>query len=165
MADMRLLEADHQRTKLRQTEPLRDLAPQHATLAELPGIPLEDSDRLYVPARPAFVQVLGSVNIESALLWQARRDVGDYLRQAGLAKFADKDAIFVIRADGTIADGESSGFGGIRSIEIQPGDTIVVPELPDKATGYDRTMRTLKDIAVIFQGFGIGIAALKAVGL
>jgi hypothetical protein len=141
------------------------LVPQHDALAELPGIPLEDADRLYVPARPAFVQLFGSVNIESALLWQRGRVASDYLHQAGIGRFADKGAIFVIRADGSVSDGESSVFGGIGSLEIQPGDTIVVPELPDKATGYDRTMRTLKDIAVIFQGFGIGVAALKAVGL
>jgi protein involved in polysaccharide export with SLBB domain len=141
------------------------LEPRHASLAELPGIPLEDADRIFIPPRPAFIQVLGSVNIESALLWQKDRDVGHYLRQAGLAQFADKGAIFVIRADGSVADAESSGFGGIKGMEVQPGDTIVVPEVPDKATGYDRAMRTLKDIAVIFQGFGIGVAALKAVGL
>ncbi len=141
------------------------LTPEGATLAGLPGIPLEDADNLYVPPRPAFIQVLGAVNVEAALIWRKDHTVGDYLQQAGLARFADKDAIFVIRADGGVSDGDSRRWGGVSSLPVQPGDTIVVPETEDKATTYDRVIRSLKDIAIIFQGFGVGAAAFKVLGL
>jgi hypothetical protein len=53
------------------------------------------------------------------------------------------------------------GLGGIRSVKVQPGDTVVVPERADRETFYTAFIRGAKDITAIFYQFGIGAAALK----
>ena len=47
MADMRFLKTNHQRTKLRETEPLRHLAPQYAPLglSTHPALAGNDKDK------------------------------------------------------------------------------------------------------------------------
>ncbi|HUF81705.1 MAG TPA: hypothetical protein VMN03_11255, partial [Burkholderiales bacterium] len=57
--------------------------PPEPSLADLPEIPLEDGDRVYVPQRPAMVTVFGSVYNESAFIHKPDKTVSDYLAQAG----------------------------------------------------------------------------------
>jgi hypothetical protein len=53
-----------------------------------------------------------------------------YLSQAGgPTQLANKRAIFVVRADGSVIGGKESLWGGSSlSTALQPGDTVVVPE-------------------------------------
>src|SRR5690606_22139365 len=77
------------------------LSPDTAVLDKLPGLRLENHDRLVVPPKPDFVYVLGAVNTESALIHESGRSVSHYLDQSGLTGGADLDEIFVMRADGS----------------------------------------------------------------
>ncbi|WP_162911005.1 polysaccharide biosynthesis/export family protein [Azohydromonas sediminis] len=133
----------------------------------LPDIPLEDGDRIVVPARPSFVQVVGSVYNDNAFIWREGQRVRDYLKSAGLTEGADEDAVFVLRADGSItADRQRRGwlFGGgngVLDLALQPGDTIVVPEKVNRETRYTAFMRGLKDWTQIIYQLGLGAAAIK----
>jgi protein involved in polysaccharide export with SLBB domain len=133
---------------------------------KLPPITLEDGDRIVIPARPSFVQAVGSVHNDNALVWRDGRRVSDYLKAAGVSEGAEIRSTFVLRADGSIVAPEPGrGFFSrgdrVLDLELQPGDTIVVPERVDRETRYTAFMRGLKDwTQVIFQ-LGLGAAAIK----
>jgi protein involved in polysaccharide export with SLBB domain len=132
----------------------------------LPPIALEDGDRIVVPARPSFVQAVGSVYNDNALIWREGRRVREYLKTAGVTESADVDATFVLRADGSIVAREVGGgffsWGDrVLDLVLQPGDTIVVPEKIDRETRYTAFMRGLKDWTQVIYQLGLGAAAIK----
>jgi hypothetical protein len=129
----------------------------------LPPLTLEDGDRIVVPARPAFVSVVGAVYNENSLLWRADKNVDGYLQTAGLTDGADVDNVFVLRADGSIASKRVGawGRGGVGGLRLAAGDTIVVPEKVDRETKYAAFMRGLKDWTQVVYQLGLGAAAIK----
>ncbi|MGH9830552.1 MAG: SLBB domain-containing protein, partial [Blastocatellia bacterium] len=88
-------------------------------------------DVLMIPKRPGYVVVEGQVYSPSAVSYRTGRSARWYLSQAGgPTNLANKKAIFVIRADGTVlgAKGSSWWQGGGLSESLAPGDMVVVPE-------------------------------------
>lgn len=138
-----------------------DVSASEPSLAQFPGLRMENGDRLIVPSRPDFVQVYGAVNTEAALVWQAGRTVGDVLDLSGLGKDADKDAMFVLRANGTVLSNAGRWFSSVSSSESLPGDIVVVPEKTDKESTWTAFTRGLKDYSQIFVNLGLGAAAIK----
>ncbi len=159
------LEAQQQLVaKLRQTPVtgriVLELETDARSWEELPDLALEDGDRLFVPTRPGFVLVQGSVYSQNAYIHRNSKRLGDYIAQAGGAtRSADEADTFVIRADGSVMNKRNLGvFGGLRGIDIMPGDTIVVPEDFNKISW----MRELKDWSQIIYQFALGAAAFKS---
>lgn len=136
-----------------------DLPGLETQVKNLPDLPLQDGDSIYIPRRPGTVDVLGSVFQQNAFVFRPQRTVSDYISQAGgVTVTADKSEMYVIRADGTAKSGQSAGwFSGIGSITLNPGDTVVVPEKIDRST----FMQSLKEWTSIFYQFGLGAAGLK----
>lgn len=135
-------------------------------LATLPPLPLEDGDRIVVPAVPGYVAAFGSVNNENVFIYKPGKTVADVIKTAGLTEDADPDHAFVLRADGTIlAKRDRSGLFGSRfeSTELMPGDTLVVPAQVDRESRYNFITRALKDWTQIFSNFGLGVAAIKTI--
>jgi protein involved in polysaccharide export with SLBB domain len=135
--------------------------------SELPALALEDGDRLFVPPKPTTVGVFGSVFNSGSYLHRDSRTVGDFLRLAGgPTRGADQQSTFVIRANGTVVSnlqGQTGWFQrdvALTSLESQAGDTIFVPEEVNKST----FIQNAKDWTQIMYQFGIGIAALAAIG-
>jgi protein involved in polysaccharide export with SLBB domain len=143
-----------------------ELEPETASLSELPDVPLEGGDRIVVPPRPGFVTVAGAVANSNAFLWRPGRTAGDYLRLAGADEAADPSNMFILRADGTVTHAsDSTGFFGKSKLEskvMQAGDALIVPSQLDYETWGRAFVRNLKDFAIIFSGFGIGIAAIHS---
>lgn len=138
-----------------------DLGSDKVQAADLPRLRLEAQDRLVVPARPDFVYVLGSVNTEASLIWRDGKSVQDYLNQSGLTSGADKDEMFVIRADGSVASNSGGLFSGVGRIKALPGDVIVLPEKTDHESAWSVFTRNAKDITQIIYQFSLGAAAIK----
>ncbi len=129
---------------------------------KLPALKLETQDRLVIPARPDFVYVLGSVNTESSLIWQDGKSVQHYLEQSGLTSGADKDELFVIRADGSVlSNAGSSWYSNVTRATVLPGDVIVLPEKTDHESAWSVFTRNAKDITQIVYQFSLGAAAIK----
>jgi protein involved in polysaccharide export with SLBB domain len=140
-----------------------ELDPRSNTLASLPGLPLEDGDRILVPSTPGFVSAYGSVNNENVFIFKQGKTVGDILTSAGMTEDAEPNQAFVLRADGSIiARRDSSGFfgGGFESVKVMPGDTVVVPAQMDRETRYNAIVRGLKDWTSILSNFGLGVVSL-----
>jgi polysaccharide export outer membrane protein len=119
-------------------------------------ITLRAGDSIVIPKRPQFVLVTGQVYNSNAITYTPHRNAGWYLRQAGgPTQQANKGDIFVVRANGSIVSGKSSGWwlqGGVLSTEIQPGDTIVVPE---KAVGGSAVWKNIIAIAQVAQSAAV----------
>jgi polysaccharide export outer membrane protein len=117
-------------------------------------IPLEDGDSLSIPKQPSSVLVFGSVRNPTAVVYEAGRDVEYYLNRAGgLSKEADKDEIYIVKADGSAI----AGFLKLRKIE--PGDIIVVPT---KVEAKVRSLPVIKDVATILGQFALTAGVLGA---
>lgn len=129
---------------------------------ELPALVLETGDRIFIPARPTTVGVFGSVFSTGNYLYGNHRKLGDYLRLAGgPRKGADETSVFVVRANGTVASslqqaGWFSRGNTLEGSDVEPGDTIFVPEEMDKSTW----VQNAKDWTQILYQFGIGIAGI-----
>jgi protein involved in polysaccharide export with SLBB domain len=96
-------------------------------------IPLRDGDVLVIPKKANYVLVSGQVFNPTAISYRPGRSAQWYLSQAGgLSQLADKKAVFVVRADGSVAAAKNnnSGWwsGNPLSAGLRPGDSIVVPE-------------------------------------
>jgi polysaccharide export outer membrane protein len=95
-------------------------------------IALRDGDQLFIPKKANYVLVQGQVFNPTALGYVPGKDAKWYLRQAGgLTQIADKNAMFVIRADGSVLSAKNnSGFwsGDAMGAVLKPGDSIIVPE-------------------------------------
>ncbi len=138
-----------------------DLGSDKVQAHDLPKLRLEAKDRLVVPARPDFVYVLGSVNTEASLIWRDGKSVQEYLNQSGLTSGADKDEMFVIRVDGSVASNTGGLFSGVGRIKALPGDVIVLPEKTDHESAWSVFTRNAKDITQIIYQFSLGAAAIK----
>ena len=87
-------------------------------------------DTLVIPKRPSYVMVSGQVFNPTAVSYRPGKSAQWYLSQSGgPTTMADKKAIFVIRADGSVIGAKESLWSG-KSLNavLQPGDTVVVPE-------------------------------------
>ncbi len=136
-----------------------DLPGLETQIKNLPDLPLQDGDSIYIPRRPGTIDVLGSVFQQNAFVYRPQRTVNDYIQQAGgLTVNSDKSEMYIIRADGTAKSGQSSGwFSSVGGLALNPGDTVVVPEKIDRST----FMQSLKEWTTIFYQFGLGAAGLK----
>jgi protein involved in polysaccharide export with SLBB domain len=136
-----------------------ELEDGNAQLKNLPDLALQDGDSIFVPRKPGTVEVLGSVFQSNSFIYKPRRNVKDYVLLAGgETASADASEMYVIRADGTAKSGRGSGwFSGVGGAQVNPGDTIVVPETIERSSWR----QSLKEWTAIFYQFGLGAAGLK----
>ncbi|HEY2461749.1 MAG TPA: SLBB domain-containing protein [Candidatus Acidoferrum sp.] len=111
----------------------------HAWRNTVADVPLVDGDVLVIPKKANYITATGQVFNPTAVSYRPGRSAKWYLSQAGgLTQLANKDAAFVIRADGSvIASKNNSGWfsGDPLSTTLRPGDSIVVPEKAPKVGG------------------------------
>lgn len=131
-----------------------NIGPRQTTADAIPQIALEDGDRFYVPARPAFVSVFGAVENGSSFLYRPHRRASDYLREAGGGtRMADMKHTFVLRADGSVVSSKNHALDA----KLMPGDAVIVPEDLNKST----FISNLKDWSQVIGQFGLGAAAIN----
>jgi hypothetical protein len=93
-------------------------------------IEVRAGDTLTIPKRPGQVMVTGQVFNPTAVSYRPGKNANWYLGQAGgPTQIANKKAIFVVRADGSVIGARASLWSGESlNSALQPGDTVVVPE-------------------------------------
>ena len=124
-------------------------------------IQVRAGDVIYVPKRPNFVMVDGSVYNPTAVTYKPGKDAGWYLKQAGgPTNTANKRAVFVIRADGSVAGGAGGLFsGGVDRTALHPGDLVMVPE---KAFSGTTKWKTTLESAQLAYAVGIAIQVARS---
>ncbi len=87
-------------------------------------------DVLVVPKKPSYVMVSGQVFNPTAVSYRPGKSAKWYLEQAGgPTQLANRRAIFVLRADGSVIGAKQNLLlGDSFNAELLPGDNVVVPE-------------------------------------
>lgn len=89
---------------------------------------LEDGDALYVSPKQNTINVVGQVPIATSHLYEENLTAFDYIKLSGGAKKqADKDRIYVIKANGSVEIPSNGNWFSTGGGKLQPGDTVVVP--------------------------------------
>ena len=89
---------------------------------------LFDGDSIFVPKNPNVINVLGEVLNPTTFEYSKNISVrSSILNAGGFNDYANKDKVYVIRANGFIEVNARNIF--IKNIQLEPGDTIVVPRL------------------------------------
>lgn len=121
---------------------------------------LQNGDAIHVPPMTTSVSVIGEVRRAGPYRYQEQFRLEDYLDLgAGTTVRADEDAIYVIKADGSVAPVESGLFRFEQNSQISPGDTIVVPVNAE----YRDTITYWSTITSIVYQTGIAVAAFVAI--
>jgi protein involved in polysaccharide export with SLBB domain len=122
-------------------------------------IEIEANDSIYIPTNPHSIQIIGSVNNETAFIYDEQINISGYINMAGgYQESADQKRMYVLKVDGTAVvpgngstsfDWDSDANRWERGVMgLEPGDTIVVPEKLEKIAW----MRHIKDITqIMFQ--------------
>jgi protein involved in polysaccharide export with SLBB domain len=122
-------------------------------------VALRNGDELIIPKRNNYVMVGGQVYNPTAVGYLPGKSAKWYLSQAGgMTQVADKNAAFVIRADGSVLSAKNnSGMwsGNPLNAVLRPGDSIVVPEKAPKLAS--------RNYATIFQAVQVASSVALAV--
>jgi len=123
-------------------------------------IQVRAGDVLYIPKRTNFVMVDGAVYNPTAVTFKPNKSAEWYLKQSGgPTTMANKKAVFVVRADGTVVGGKGGMFaGGATEAAIQSGDMVVVP---DKAFGGGMSWRNTLQVAQLVSAVGIAVQVAR----
>jgi polysaccharide export outer membrane protein len=120
--------------QLRDTKPVGRLVIDiNRVLNGPPGVPgdvvLRDGDKLLIPKKTQEITILGEVQSPTSHVFEAGLTRDDYIAKSGGAtQKADQKRIYVVRANGDVISGERTGwFRRTQSVEMRPGDTIVIP--------------------------------------
>jgi protein involved in polysaccharide export with SLBB domain len=119
---------------------------------------------LLIPKKADYVMVSGQVFNQTAISYRPGRSAEWYLSQAGgLTQMADKQAVFVIRADGSVISSKNNNSGWFSgnplSASLKAGDSIVVPEKAPRIG--TRNWTTAMQAAQIATSVALTIAYIK----
>jgi len=126
---------------------------------------LQGGDSLEVPQSTNSILVFGEVYNPTTVVHIPGENLNFYLKKAGGASVnADENEMYVIRVDGTVESRRemtSFFYDGFMRMNLDPGDTIVAPQVIEKVAW----MRDLKDIAFIIGQTALAAGVLIAAGL
>jgi len=118
---------------------------------------LKNGDLLIVPDQQQEVSVLGEVQYATSHLFEPGLARADYInRSGGLTRRADEKRIYVVRANGEVVASERRWFARGDSVDMRPGDTIVVP------LELDRPLARWTSITQILYNLAIAAAAVNS---
>lgn len=133
---------------------------------------LRPGDKLVVKKRPDSINVMGEVFNPTALVAEKGKDIEYYLSQVGgVSDRADTKQMYVVKANGTVFSRAQAGlfgfgswdiankrwtFGRFQSMELDPGDTIIVPQ---KIVTFS-WMRFLRDTSQILYNIAVAVGVI-----
>ncbi len=115
------------------------------------NIELYDRDIISVPSRTDMVQVVGAVFQPGAVLYKQGLNVADYVAQVGgVTRFADKDNVYLVKANGRVYRNSDSN--------VDIGDAIVVSSKIEKPVDL---WTLLTGVAAFIYNMAASISILK----
>ncbi len=126
-------------------------------------VELEDGDALIVPPNPESGQDIGAVFNQSAFIYKGGSFSGYVKLAGGYTGNADSGRVYILKADGTaqrvgggLAWDKDSKRWLLGGTEVEPGDTVVVPEKLEKIAW----LREIKDITQILYQIAVTAGVL-----
>ena len=122
---------------------------------------LRDGDKLLIPKKTQEITILGEVQSPTSHVFEAGLTRDDYIAKSGGAtRKADRKRIYVVRANGDVVSGERAGwFRRSQSVEIHPGDTIVVPLDTERV----RALPLWQAVTTIIYNLAVALLAVRSV--
>ena len=131
---------------------------------------LENGDSLYIPTMNSAVNVMGSVMSLGSYIYSEKFNYKDYIDMSGgYTRYADSDNAYVLKVDGSARKFSKGVFNwsdsrsrwemsayGDETKEIEPGDTIIVPEQLERIAW----LREVKDITQILMQMAVTAAVV-----
>jgi polysaccharide biosynthesis/export protein len=153
-------------SQLRETKPVGRLVIDiDRILKGPPGVPddviLRNGDKLLIPKKTQEVTILGEVQSPTSHVFEAGVSRDQYIaRSGGTTQKADTKRIYVVRANGDVVSGERSGwFRRSQSVDIRPGDTIVVPLDTERV----RALPLWQAVTTIIYNLAVALLAVRSV--
>ena len=149
--------------KLKQLKAEGRIVVRLVPLSELPqssyNLELMGGDVLEIPQTPNVVNVMGQVYNPTTFVHAFGSNVSSYLNKAGgPTRDAEEGEMYIIRADGSVDSRHQSTFGirwdeyakrwtfgSFMSKPMEPGDTLVVPQILERTAW----LRDIKDLTTI----------------
>ena len=124
-------------------------------------VELRDGDKLLIPKKTQEITILGEVQSPTSHVYVSGLTRDDYVaKSGGMTQRADRKRIYVVRANGDVLSGGRSGwFRRSQSIEIHPGDTIVVP----LDTERGRSLPFWQAVTTIIYNLAVALLAVRSV--
>ncbi len=148
-------------TQLRSSHPIGRLVINVEHAVADPGsdddVQLRSGDTLIVPRVLQYVTVIGEVQNPTAHIWKHGLGRDDYIAMSGgLTQHADRKRIYVVRADGSVATRQDARWFRGAGVDMQEGDTIVVPLDAQKMPA----LPMWQAVTQIIYNIAIGVAAI-----
>ena len=119
---------------------------------------LRNGDRLVVPKQRQEVTVMGEVQTQTSHLFQAGRNVDDYIAlSGGTTRQADRGKTYIVRADGSVVANNSGWLFKGRDLSVKTGDTIIVPLNAERMP----TLPLWQAATQIMYNIAVSLAAVK----
>ena len=126
---------------------------------DLFDITLKDGDRLKIPMQRQAVTVVGEVQFATSHLYSANLSAEDYIdRSGGPTIKADKQRIYVVKADGSVYLPGDSRWFSLGDNQIEAGDTVVVPLDADRM----KPLTLWTSVSQIIYHMALGAAAVAS---
>jgi polysaccharide biosynthesis/export protein len=123
---------------------------------------LRNGDQLIVPKYEQEVSVIGEVQSTTSHLYRRNFSLDDYIAQSGgFTQRADRRRVYVVRANGSVVSQGSAFWFRSPSVQIRPGDTIVVPMNVSRLP----TLLEWQAITTTLYNIAVGAATLKYIGV
>jgi protein involved in polysaccharide export with SLBB domain len=149
--------------QLRQTKPVGRLVIDlnKVVKGKASDVLLRDGDKLLIPKLSQEVTVLGEVQNPTSHVFRAGLTRDDYIaRSGGATQLADGKRIYVVRANGDVVSGQRTGwFRRSQSVEIRPGDTIIVPLDTERV----RALPLWQAVTTIIYNLAVALLAVRSV--
>ncbi|KZN37368.1 SLBB domain-containing protein [Pseudoalteromonas luteoviolacea] len=122
---------------------------------------LQDGDVLYVPGKQDSISIIGEVNYSSSHLFKEGVSIEEYITlSGGMKDRADEEKVYVIKANGAVfIPNQTSWFAMNNRIELEAGDTIVVP----MDASHTDNLTLWSTATQIFYQLGVGVAAIARI--
>jgi len=122
---------------------------------------LRDGDKLLVPKKNQEITVLGEVQSPTSHIFQAGLTRDEYIgKSGGTTQKADHKRIYIVRANGDVVTGHRGGwFRRTQTVEIRPGDTIVVPLDTERIRG----LPLWTSVTTIIYNLAVALLAVRSV--
>jgi protein involved in polysaccharide export with SLBB domain len=150
--------------QLRNTKPVGRLVINVSTvLAGGSGadVLLRDGDKVLIPKKTQEITILGEVQSPTSHIYQAGLSRDDYIaKSGGTTQKADRKRIYIVRANGDVVSGGRGGwFRRTQSVDIRPGDTIVVPLDTERVRG----LPLWQSVTTIIYNLAVALLAVRSV--
>ena len=122
---------------------------------------VRNGDKLLIPKKIQEITILGEVQSPTSHIFQPGLSRNDYIAMSGgTTQRADHKRIYVVRANGdVVAGGRSGWFRRSQSVEMRPGDTIVVPLDTERVRG----LPIWTAVTTIIYNLAVALLAVRSV--